>query len=179
MTVDKKKLLKKRKEISARRPKFVRQESWRYKRVKKNWRKPKGIDNKMLEKRKGVPRLVKIGYRGPKNVRGLHPSGYQVVHVANVYELEHIDKETEAVMIKHTVGGRKKQQILDNASDMGLKILNPPARIEEIGDILDEAVLDEEYELLDEDLEEEFEEDFELDEDLKLDDEDESNEESS
>ena len=81
-------------------------------------------------------------------------------------------------MIKHTVGGRKKQQILDNASDMGLKILNPPARIEEIGDILDEAVLDEEYELLDEDLEDEFEEDFELDEDLDLDEEDELEESS-
>ena len=178
MTVDKKKLLKKRKKISARRPNFVRQESWRYKRVKKSWRKPKGIDNKMKEKRKGNPPMVSIGYRGPKSVRGLHPSGYQVVHVANIYELEYVDKETEAIMIKHTVGGRKKQQILDNASDMGLKILNPPARIEEIGDILDEAVLDEEYELLDEDLEDEFEEDFELDEDLDLDEEDELEESS-
>jgi len=179
MTVEKKKLMKKRKEISARRPKFVRQESWRYKRVKKSWRKPKGIDNKMKEKRKGNPPMVNIGYRGPKDVRGLHPSGYQVVHVANIYELDYIDKETEAVMIKRTVGGKKKQLILDSATDMGLKVLNPPARIEEIGEILDEAVLDEEYELLDEDLDAEFEEDFELDEDLELDEEDESEEASS
>ena len=168
MTVENKKLLKKRKEISARRPKFVRQESWRYKRLKKSWRKPKGIDNKMKEKRKGYPRMVNIGYRGPKAVRGLHPSGYQVVHVANIYELEEVDKETEAVMIKHTVGGKKKQQILDTASDLGLKVLNPPARIEEIGDVLEEAVLEDEYELL-EDIDEEFEDDFELDEGLDLD----------
>ena len=98
MTVENKKLLKKRKEISARRPKFVRQESWRYKRLKKSWRKPKGIDNKMKEKRKGYPRMVNIGYRGPKAVRGLHPSGYQVVHVANIYELEEVDKELDKLV---------------------------------------------------------------------------------
>ena len=168
MIAEKKKLLKKRKEISARRPKFVRQESWRYKRLKKSWRKPKGIDNKMKEKRKGVPSMVNIGYRSPKAVRGLHPSGYQVVHVANIYDLEEIDKETEAVMIKHTVGGRKRQIILDNASDLGLKVLNPPARIEEITDMLEDAMLEEEYELLDEDIEGEFEDEFELDEDLDV-----------
>lgn len=169
MTTDKKKLLEKRKRISARRPKFVRQESWRYKRLKKSWRKPKGIDNKMLEKRKGYPSMVNIGYRGPKAVRGLHPSGYQVVHVANIYELDEVDKETEAIIIKHTVGARKRQAILDTASDLGLKIINPPARIEEFGEVLEEGLLEEEYELLDDEFD--LEEDLDLDEDLELDEE--------
>lgn len=167
MTADKKKLLEKRKKISARRPKFVRQESWRYKRVKKSWRKPKGIDNKMKEKRKGYPSMVNIGYRGPKAVRGLHPSGYQVVHVANIYELDDVDKETEAVMIKRTVGMRKRQDIIDTASDLGLKVLNPPAAIEEFGEAFEDTMLEEEYELLDEDFE--LDEDLELDEDFELD----------
>ena len=169
MTVNKKRLLEKRKEINARRPKFVRQESWRYNRVGKSWRKPKGIDNKMKEKRKGVPAMASVGYRGPKAVRGLHPSGYQVVHVANIYELEEVDKENEAIIIKHTVGARKRQAILDTASDLGLKIINPPARIEEFGEVLEEGLLEEEYELLDDEFE--FDEDLELDEDLESDEE--------
>lgn len=169
MSVDKKKLLEKRKEISARRPKFVRQESWRYKRVDTTWRKPKGIDNKMKEKRKGYPSMVNVGYRSPKKVRGLHPSGYEVVHIGNVAELEFVDREIEAIMIKRTVGARKRQMILDTASDLNLKILNPPATIEEISEVIEEAELDEEYELLEDEFEEdlstaEFEEEVELDE---------------
>lgn len=166
MTADKKKLLEKRKQINARRPKFVRQESWRYNRVKKSWRKPKGIDNKMQEKRRGYPRMASIGYRGPKAVRGLHPSGFEVVHVANIYELEEVDKEKEAIIIKHTVGARKRQAILDTASDLGLKIINPPARLEEFGDVLDEGLLEEEYELLDDEFD--LDEEIEMDEDLEL-----------
>jgi len=80
-----------------------------------------------------------------------------------------VDKETEAIIIKHTVGARKRQAILDTASDLGLKIINPPARIEEFGEVLEEGLLEEEYELLDDEFE--FDEDLDLDEDLELDEE--------
>src|SRR5918994_7073643 len=79
-----KELLQARKKISDKRPKFVRQESWRYDRLSENWRKPKGIDNKMRKQVSGVPALVKIGYRGPRAARGLHPSGYVDNLVHNV-----------------------------------------------------------------------------------------------
>ncbi|MDG7043343.1 MAG: hypothetical protein JRM98_04415, partial [Nitrososphaerota archaeon] len=51
--------------IYMKKPKFLRQESWRYKKLKPNWRKPKGIDNKMRLQEKGWPPLVKVGYRTP------------------------------------------------------------------------------------------------------------------
>jgi len=157
MITEKKKLLKKRMKISSRRPKFVRQESWRYKRLKPNWRRPKGIDNKMLEKRKGYPRLVSVGYRGPTIVRGLHPSGYIPVHVANVYELEKIDPNEEAIIIKHTVGERKRMEIIERAEELKIKILNPPAAIEAAVEEFEGAPLEEEYELLEEQGDEDFE----------------------
>lgn len=174
MISSKKKILKKRAEISSRRPKFVRQESWRYKRLKPNWRRPKGIDNKMREKRKGYPPLVSVGYRGPKEARGLHPSGYDVVHVYNVFDLELVDPETEAIIIGRTVGERKKRQILDAAEDRNIKVLNPPAAAEEIGELLEGAELEEEYELLED--EESLEDEFELEEDLEEESSEENNE---
>ena len=122
---DIKELLKLREEIASRRPEFVRQESWRYKRVKPSWRKPKGIDSKMRLRVKGWPKIVKAGYRGPAAVRGLHPSGYRDVLVYNVSDLERLNPETDAARIAHTVGARKRMEILAKAKELGIKVLNP------------------------------------------------------
>lgn len=120
-----KRLLELRKEIAKRRPEFVRQESWRYKRVKPNWRRPRGIDSKMRMEVKGWPKRVKVGYRGPKKVRGLHPSGYKEVLIHNPKELKGINPEVEAIRIAHTVGAKKRKEILEKAKELGIKVLNP------------------------------------------------------
>ena len=92
-------LLEQRKKISEHRPKFKRQESWRYKRLAVTWRKPKGVDNKMRKQVSGVPPLVKIGYRGPRISRGLHPSGYVDSLVHNVKDLMLLDNTKDAARI--------------------------------------------------------------------------------
>ncbi len=126
-------LLQTRKKISRTRPKFVRQESWRYDRLAPNWRKPKGKDNKMRLQVSGVPRLVKIGYRGPRSARGLHPSGYIEVMVFNKNDLGKVDREKEAIRIGHTVGRRKREEIMAEATTLKLKVLNPrKAKVEKI-----------------------------------------------
>ncbi|MEM0079328.1 MAG: 50S ribosomal protein L32e [Nitrososphaerota archaeon] len=108
-----------------KRPEFVRQESWRYVRLKPNWRKPKGKDSKMRLQKSGAPQLVKIGYRTPKKYRNLHPSGYIEVLVSRVEELEKLDPSIHAVRIASTVGRLKKIKIMEEAEKRGLKILNP------------------------------------------------------
>jgi large subunit ribosomal protein L32e len=126
-------LLQARKKISDKRPKFVRQESWRYDRLSPNWRRPKGKDNKMRLQVSGVPCLVKIGYRGPKSGRGLHPSGYIEVMVFNKNDLGGVDPTRDAIRIGHTVGRRKREVILEEASKMKIKVLNPhKAKIEKL-----------------------------------------------
>lgn len=119
-----KEILQLRKRISARRPKFVRQESWRYDRLSESWRKPKGKDNKMRKQYSGVPALVKIGYRGPKVARGLHPSGYKDCLVFNAKDLSRLDPQKDAARLSHSIGGRKKVKIIAEATEMGIKILN-------------------------------------------------------
>lgn len=117
-------LLRARKKVSETRPRFVRQESWRYIRLAENWRKPKGIDNKMRKQVSGVPPIVKVGYRGPKKARGLHPSGYRDRLVHNVRDLEKLDPKSEAARIGHAVGRRKRIDIISKASSLGIKVLN-------------------------------------------------------
>jgi large subunit ribosomal protein L32e len=118
------KAVKLRERVKRNKPKFVRQESWRFKRLKENWRRPRGLDNKMRRKIKGWPPTVNTGYRGPKVSRGLHPSGYREVLVFNLKELKGIDPKTQAIKIAHAVGNRKRAKILVEARKKKITILN-------------------------------------------------------
>lgn len=125
VSADRLKLVKTRAKLKENKPAFVRQESWRYKRLDPRWRKPKGIDNKVRLSRKGWPRSPKIGYRSIRAARGLHPTGLNEVLVYNVFDLNTMDKNINAVRIAHTVGARKRKLIIEEAERKGLRILNP------------------------------------------------------
>ncbi|HJU33816.1 MAG TPA: 50S ribosomal protein L32e [Nitrososphaera sp.] len=118
-------LLAARRKVAERRPKFIRQESWRYDRLAENWRKPKGKDNKMRKQKSGMPALVKVGYRSPKAVRGLHPSGYRDNLIHNPAELNVLDPTKDAARISHTVGKKKRIEIINKALENGIKVINP------------------------------------------------------
>jgi len=120
-----KNLVLKRREVGKNRPKFVRQESWRYVRIHSPWRKPKGVDNKIRRQDKGWPALVRVGYRGPAAARGLHPSGHYDVLVQRVADLEGLVPGRDVARIGGTVGARKRQAILERAKELGLRVLNP------------------------------------------------------
>ena len=108
-----------------KKPKFRRQESWRFKRVTDKWRKPHGIDSKMRKKIKGWPASPTTGYRSPKKTRGIHPSGFIETRVTTVDDLIGIDPELQAIRIARTVGGRKRVEILTRAEEKGIHVLNP------------------------------------------------------
>jgi len=108
-----------------KKPKFRRQESWRYKRVPDKWRRPHGVDSKMRKKVKGWPVCPTTGYRSPKKSRGLHPSGFVETRVHSVVDMGGIDPELQAIRIARRVGGRKRVEILALAEERGIHVLNP------------------------------------------------------
>jgi len=122
-------MLRLRKRLKSRKPEF-RRYCWdrKLKLRRKSWRKPRGLDNAMRLEYGGKwsgRKRVKVGFKSPSAVRGLHPSGYEDVLVYSLKDLEKLNPERQAVRIASCVGLRKRLEIEKKANEMGLKILNP------------------------------------------------------
>ena len=103
--------------------KFLRRSWDRYSKLGKGrkkkqvWRKPRGRDNKMREKRKGYPVVVSIGYKkSEKKIKERRPI------VMNVQDLRKV-KENKIVTIGK-VGEKKKIEIVQKAKEKKIKIYN-------------------------------------------------------
>lgn len=103
--------------------KFLRRSWDRYSKLGKGrkkkqvWRKPRGRDNKMREKRKGYPVVVSIGYKkSEKKIKERKPI------VMNVQDLRKV-KENKIVTIGK-VGEKKKIEIVKKAKEKKIKIHN-------------------------------------------------------
>lgn len=130
-----KEIAKIKKKLKEREIRFLRPWHWKLKKLGTSWRRPKGLDDKHRLKRKGYPPPVKVGYRSPRIVRGYHPSGYKEKIVSSPNEIEEIDPKIYAIRIAHTVGRRKRIEIVKKALKLGLKILNASEIIEEIREV--------------------------------------------
>lgn len=83
---------------------------------KQVWRRPKGRDNKMREKRKGYPIVVNVGYKKKKSERKL------VRVIRNIRDLEKTEKN-EMIIIGN-IGKKKKIEIAKKAIKMKIPIQN-------------------------------------------------------
>jgi large subunit ribosomal protein L32e len=121
-----KRLLEVRRLLKKKTPDFVRFNPSHLKRLDESWRRPKGGDSKVRKKKKGKPRMPSIGFRVPREVRGLLRDGTKPVLVHNVKELEALaeKKDEVTVIIASGVGKRKREMIIKKAEEIGIKILN-------------------------------------------------------
>ncbi len=124
MDKEKKKLLKQKLELARTRVEFRRQEWFRYKKFGEEYRKPRGYHSKMREHLARRPPVVDIGFRGPRSVRYLHPSGFTEVLVHNLAELESINAQNEACRFSSTIGMKKLEMLQERADELGIRVLN-------------------------------------------------------
>ncbi|MFN3268072.1 MAG: 50S ribosomal protein L32e [Zestosphaera sp.] len=111
---------------SKRRVRFLRHQWWKFWKFVNDlkWRRPKGIDNPMRLRLKGMPPRPSSGFGTPREVRGLHPSGLRPVVVRNVKELESLNPSEVIVYVGRTVGRRKRVEIVSRARELGFLVAN-------------------------------------------------------
>ena len=109
--------------MAAIHPKFVRQNRSVDKRVGEAWRKPRGIDNKQRVMLKWCGALPCIGYRSPKDARGMR-NGKMLKVVHNEAELAACDAKADGIYFARTVGKKKRVVLLAKAQAMGIRVYN-------------------------------------------------------
>jgi len=109
--------------MAAIHPKFTRQNRSVDKRVGDAWRKPRGIDNKQRVMLKWAGALPCIGYRSPKDTRGMR-NGKLLKVVHNEAELAACDAKQDGIYFAATVGKKKRVVLLAKATAMGIRVYN-------------------------------------------------------
>merc|ERR1711872_96659 len=117
--------------VKKRTKQFIRHQSDRYDKLKRNWRRPKGIDNRVRGKFKGQYKLPGIGYGSAKTTRHMLPNGFRKVVVNNVKELEVLMMQNRkyCAEIAHAVSSKNRKVIVERAKQLAIKITNPNARL--------------------------------------------------
>merc|ERR1712099_157635 len=117
--------------VKKRTKKFTRHQSDRYDKVKRNWRKPKGIDNRVRRKFKGMYLMPNIGYGSNAKTRHMMPSGFKKVLVHNLKELEVLMMQNKkfCAEIARGVSAKNRKALVERAAQLPIRVTNPNARI--------------------------------------------------
>ena len=107
------------------RTRFKRQESWRLKRVKENWRRPRGVTSRMRKEKKGWPALVKVGHGSEASKRGRHPRGLVERLVRSESDLEGLNPKLHIVRMSGRLGEKRRLTLLDRVRSLNIHIANP------------------------------------------------------
>merc|ERR1712173_477969 len=117
--------------VKKRVKKFTRHQSDRYDKVKRNWRKPKGIDNRVRRKFKGMYLMPNIGYGSAKETRHMLPTGFRKALVHNVKELEVLMMQNKkfCAEIAHGVSAKNRKVLVERAQKLRIRVTNANARL--------------------------------------------------
>ncbi|PRD34285.1 UNVERIFIED_CONTAM: RpL32 [Trichonephila clavipes] len=96
-----------------------------------NWRRPKGIDNRVRRRFKGQRKMPKIGYGSCKKTKHLLPNKFRKVNVRNIKELDCLMmcNRRFCAEIHHAVSSKKRKAIVERAQHLCIRVINANARL--------------------------------------------------
>merc|ERR1712055_1098775 len=125
--------VKRLKIVKKRTKKFIRHQSDRYDKLKPNWRKPKGIDNRVRRRFKGQYLMPSIGYGSNKKTKHCMRDhrGFKKLLVHNLRELEVLMMSNRkfAAEIAKGVSSKNRKTLVERANQLDIYVTNPNARL--------------------------------------------------
>ncbi|XP_043449983.1 60S ribosomal protein L32-like [Prionailurus viverrinus] len=111
--------------------KFIWHQSDQYVKIKRNWQKPRGIDNRVCRRFKGQILMLNIGYRSNKKTKHMLPGGFRKFLVHNVKELEVLLMCNKSYCAEdaHNVSSKNCKTIVERAAQLTIRVTNPNARL--------------------------------------------------
>jgi len=101
------------------------------KKLSRNWRKPKGIDNRVRRRFKGMYIMPNIGFGSAKTTKHMLPIGFRKVLVHNVKELEVLMMQNKkfCAEIAHGVSAKNRKVLVERAQQLCIRVTNANARL--------------------------------------------------
>ncbi|KAM5326225.1 large ribosomal subunit protein eL32-like [Glossophaga mutica] len=117
--------------VKKRTKKFIRHQSDHYVKIKWNWRKPRGIDNRVHRGFKGQILMPNVGYGSNKKTKHMLPSGFRKFLVHKVKELEVLlmCNKSYCAEIAHNVSSKNCEAIVERAAQLAIRVTNPNTRL--------------------------------------------------
>ncbi|XP_032269154.1 60S ribosomal protein L32-like [Phoca vitulina] len=117
--------------VKKRTKKFIQHQSNRYVKIKCNWQKPRGIDNRVHRRFKGQILMPNIGYGSNKKTKHMLPSGFRKFLVHNVKELEVLlmCNKSYCAEIAHNDSSKNRKAVVGRAAQLAIRVTNPKARL--------------------------------------------------
>ncbi|KAB0372228.1 hypothetical protein FD755_016020 [Muntiacus reevesi] len=106
---------------------LIQHQSEQYVKIKQNWRKPRGNDDRVCWRFKGQILMPSISYESNKKTRYMLPSGFEKYLIHNVKEPEVLlmDKKSYCAETAHNVSSRNHKAIVKRAAQLAIRITNP------------------------------------------------------
>merc|ERR1712071_256579 len=98
---------------------FIRRQSDRCHKLKRQWRCPKGIDNRVRRRFKGQYKMPNVGYGSKKFL----------VHNVKEVEVLMMQNRRYCAEISRSVSAKKRKAIHERAAQLGIKVIKPNARL--------------------------------------------------
>ncbi|KAM8950045.1 large ribosomal subunit protein eL32-like [Lycaon pictus] len=121
--------------VKKRTKKFIQHQSdpiCRYVKIKRNWWKPRGIDNGVRRRFKGQILMPNIGYGSNKKTKHMLPSGFRKFLIHNVKEQLEVllmCNKSYCAEIAHNVSSKNCKAIVQRAAQLAIRDTNPNARL--------------------------------------------------